>query len=122
MNYYLFAILENIKTASYIISTVGGFGFVMCAALYCVAKIDNDKIFLSFFRNALMIVTPIFLISLIIAVFVPNQKQAAFIIAAPYIVENQDLKDASKNTAEIIKLGTEYLKQALEVKEQTNER
>lgn len=37
----------------------------------------------------------------------------AFIIAAPYIMENQQLQDASKNSVEIIKLGTEYLKQTL---------
>ena len=121
MNYYLFAILENIKTASYIISFVGGFAFILCAAMYFGAKVNDDEDFLSFFKHALNRVTPIFLISLMIAIFVPNQKQAAFIIAAPYIVENQDLKDASKNTAEIIRLGTEYLKQALEVKDKQDE-
>ena len=121
MNYYFFAILENIKIASYIISTVSGFGFVFCVALYLGEKVDNDNYFLSFFKSALKMVTPIFLISLMIAIFVPNQKQAAFIIAAPYIIENQDLKDASKNTAEIIRLGTEYLKQALEVKDKQDE-
>ena len=45
--------------------------------------------------------------------FIPSQKQMAFIIAAPYIVENQELRDATKNTAEIIKLGSEYLKDVL---------
>ena len=46
----------------------------------------------------------------LIITFIPNQKQLAFIIAAPYIVENQQLQEAGKNSAEIIKLGTEYVK------------
>ena len=45
--------------------------------------------------------------------FIPSQKQLAFIIAAPYIVENQQLQEAGKNSAEIIKLGTEYVKDIL---------
>lgn len=121
MNYYLFAILENIKTASYIISGVSSLGIIFCFAMCCGAEIDNDKDFLHVFKRVLKIITPIFVISLVTAIFVPNQKQAAFIIAAPYIVESQDLKDASKNTAEIIRLGTEYLKQALEVKDKQDE-
>lgn len=117
MNYYLFSILDNIKIASYCISTVGALSFIFCVSMYCGAKIDNDKEFSNFFKSLLKIITPILLISLMTSIFVPNQKQAAFIIAAPYVIENQDLKDAGKNTAEIIKLGTEYLKQVLEVKE-----
>ena len=52
----------------------------------------------------------------LITTFVPNQKQLAFIMAAPHIIENKDLQEAGKNSAEIIRLGTEYLKQSLEMK------
>lgn len=56
------------------------------------------------------------IVVLMIMTFIPSQKQLAFIIAAPYIIENEDLQQAGKNTGEIIKLGTEYLKDILDEK------
>ena len=44
----------------------------------------------------------------------PSQKQLAFIVAAPAIVNNEDVQGVVKDIPAIMKLGTEYLKEALE--------
>ena len=111
MGYYLFAILPNIKTllgiTIAVLFTLVILGFVATAENEntLVKEEDMEQDFRSI--KLLFILSCIF--SLIIT-FIPNQKQLAFIIAAPYIVENQQLQEAGKNSAEIIKLGTEYVK------------
>ena len=120
MKYYLFAMLPNIKTLLGIMIAV----LFIIAILGFIATAENEHI--EFEENKTEVdfgLVKLFFVfgcifSLIIT-FIPNQKQLAFIIAAPYIVENQQLQEAGKNSAEIIKLGTEYLKQSLsnEIKE-----
>ena len=120
MKYYLFAMLPNIKTLLGVIIAV----LFVLVILSIIITTQNEE--MEFEENKTKIdFGPIKLLfalgcifSLIIT-FIPNQKQLAFIMAAPYIVENQQLQEAGKNSAEIIKLGTEYLKQSLsnEIKE-----
>lgn len=115
MKYYLFAILPNIKTLLGVIIAVlfvlAIIGFIAIASENeNVLREENEKELDLRAVKLLFILGCIF--SLIIT-FIPNQKQLAFIIAAPYIVENQQLQEAGKNSTEIIKLGTEYLKQSL---------
>lgn len=50
---------------------------------------------------------------LMLITFVPSQRQMAFVIAAPYIIENENIQDADDNLTEIIKEGTNYLKDVL---------
>lgn len=120
MKYYLFAMLPNIKTLLGVIIAIlfvfAIFGFIATAEDENTLTEENDKE--SDFGPIKLCFALACIFSLIIT-FIPNQKQLAFIIAAPYIVENQQLQEAGKNTAEIIKLGTEYLKQSLsnEIKE-----
>jgi uncharacterized protein YacL len=120
MKYYLFAMLPNIKTLLGVIVAVLFvlviLGFIATAENANTLTEENYKE--SDFRSIKLLFTLGCIFSLIIT-FIPNQKQLAFIIAAPYIVENQQLQEAGKNSAEIIKLGTEYLKQSLsnEIKE-----
>ena len=107
MGYYLFAILPNINVMI-------GIGLALSAAFtfvtfMCGAEADD-------LEGASKIFKPIFYITIVLGLlqtFIPSQKQLAFIIAAPYIVENQQLQEAGKNSAEIIKLGTEYVKDVL---------
>lgn len=114
MKYYLFAMLPNIKTLLGIIIAVlfvfAIFGFIATAENDNTLTEENNEESDFGLTKLLFVLGCIF--SLIIT-FIPNQKQLAFIIAAPYIVENQQLQEAGKNSAEIIKLGTEYLKQSL---------
>ena len=114
MKYYLFAMLPNIKTLLEVIIVV----LFALAILGIVATAQNENTLTeenneeSDLRSIKLLFSLGCIFSLIMT-FIPNQKQLAFIIAAPYIVENQQLQEAGKNSAEIIKLGTEYLKQSL---------
>lgn len=110
MGYYLFAILDNV-CCTLVLAAVGVFLIGMCAGIAHSERGDEQA--------ASKVVTKSIIIALgiiFINTFIPNQKQMAFIISVPYIFENQDLKDASQNTLEIIKMGTEYLKDVLSEK------
>lgn len=114
MKYYLFAILPNIKILLGVIIVVL-FVFAICGFIV-VASENEDKKMSEVKDEDFKTASLFFILGCVfslITTFVPNQKQLAFIVAAPYIVENQQLQEASKNSAEIIKLGTEYLKQSL---------
>ena len=114
MKYYLFAMLPNIKILLTIVIVVlflfAIFGFIATAENENTLTEENNEE--SDFRLTKLLFVLACVFSLI-TTFIPNQKQLAFIFAAPYIVENQQLQEAGKNSAEIIKLGTEYLKQSL---------
>ena len=107
MRYYLFAILPNINILLGVMTVVSA--FIGIGGFLIGAEADDLKEAEKIFKPAfyIMIVTGF------LQTFIPSQKQLAFIIAAPYIVENQQLQEAGKNSAEIIKLGTEYVKDVL---------
>lgn len=107
MGYYLFAILPNIN----ILLGVGITLSAILAFVFFLVGADTDML-----EDAAKIFKPAFYTMIVLCflqTFIPSQKQMAFIIAAPYIVENQQLQEAGKNSAEIIKLGTEYVKDIL---------
>lgn len=107
MGYYLFAILPNINIllgAMIVASTIVGVIFFLIGS-----ETDDLKEFEKYFKPAFYIM----IAASFLQTFIPSQKQLAFIIAAPYIVENQQLQEAGNNSAEIIKLGTEYVKDVL---------
>lgn len=114
MKYYLFAILPNIKILlGFIIAVL--FVFAVCGFIVVASK-NEDKKMSEIKDEDFKAASLLFILGCVfslITTFIPNQKQLAFIIAAPYIVENKELQEASKNSAEIIKLGAEYLKQTL---------
>lgn len=114
--YYLFAIWENIKDTLCVFEILLGLitvvGFIGSLITCSYANDDDHKFFTKLLKKSL----PYFISISLINVFIPTQKQLAFTIAAPYIIENQDLKDIGKNSTEIIKLGTEYVKDVLKEK------
>jgi hypothetical protein len=69
----------------------------------------------------LKIYSPIYGVVVLLSILIPSQRQLAFIIAAPYIVENKDIQQATSNSAEIIKLGTEYLRNILKQRNSNND-
>ena len=110
MGYYLFAILNNV-CRTLILAALGVFIIGICKGFAHSERGDEQAASKAVTKSIIIALGIIFINTLI-----PNQKQMAFIISAPYIFENQDLKDASQNTSEIIKMGTEYLKDVLSEK------
>lgn len=122
MGYYLFAILPNINNTigfMLIVATVMAILFTIAIVLITSDGLDDDD-FSRFLKKHAKWFYPTYIILGLLNVFIPSQKQLAFIIAAPYIIENEDLQQAGKNTTEIIKLGTEYLKGVLDDSNRTD--
>lgn len=107
MGYYLFAILPNINILLTVLLIFGA--LVIVCTFIATAETDSANEGLKFAK----VIVCIEVVLGLMHTFLPSQKQLAFIIAAPYIVENQQLQEAGKNSAEIIKLGTEYVKDVL---------
>lgn len=116
MKYYLFAILGNISCLLGLIVGLGLIFSVLCFIGTILHKSDEEDPFGIVMSKISKRWFTFYVIIILLAVFIPSQKQMAFIISAPYILENKELQDAGKNTAEIVKLGTEYIKNILEEK------
>ena len=114
MGYYLFAILPNICSTIVILLGILMIPLIILTVAYVLfTDMDKDDDFYKFSRSVAKWFYPLYFGLLMLNMLIPSQKQLAFIIAAPYIIENEDLQQAGQNTAEIIKLGTEYLKGVL---------
>ena len=113
MGYYLFAILPNINLSIGILLIVSSFLIAFWFVGFCVTLDDYDEDLHKIITKIGKYFVPFYCILIMLQTFIPSQKQLAFIIAAPYIVENQQLQEAGQNSAEIIKLGTEYVKDIL---------
>lgn len=114
MGYYLFAILPNINagiTFLFGIFTILVLVLSITLPVFIIEDIDCDNY--KFLVKCAKWLYPVYACIFLLTVFIPSQKQMAFIIAAPYIIENQQLQEAGQNSAEIIKLGTEYVKNIL---------
>lgn len=113
MGYYLFAILPNINAG--IVFLFGIFTvLVLVLSIALTVFIEySDCDSYKFLIKCAKWLYPVYACIFLLTIFIPSQKQMAFIIAAPYIVENQQLQEAGQNSAEIIKLGTEYVKDIL---------
>lgn len=105
MLYYFFAMVNNFKcffiTVSVVLTIVYG-----VKALFHTMEGEEDKLS----KTPFMICILLFFL----ASALPNQKQLAFIVAAPAIVNNEDVQGVVKDIPAIMKLGTEYLKETLE--------
>lgn len=114
MGYYLFAILPNICSTIVILLGILTLPLIILTVGYVLfTDMDKDDDFYKLSRSVAKWFYPLYFALMMLNMLIPSQRQLAFIIAAPYIVENEDLQQAGKNTTEIIKLGTEYLKEIL---------
>ena len=113
MGYYLFAILPNINAGIIFLFGIFTLLTLILSIALTVFIEDSDCDNYKFLIKCAKWLYPVYACIFLLTVFIPSQKQLAFIIAAPYIVENQQLQEAGKNSAEIIKLGTEYVKDVL---------
>ena len=111
MNYYLFAILDNIKFVFIVLSVISFFAIPLVIGAMCEAGIEGKEFF-----KTLKITTILFVFLATTTAFIPNQKQAAFIFIAPQIIENGAVKNTVKNIPELTELATEFLKETLKTK------
>ena len=112
MRYYLFAILPNINMTLGVLLIVTSFLISFWFVGFCVTLDYDDDLHKTFIKIGKWFI-PLYFVIVMLHTFIPSQKQLAFVIAAPYIVENRQLQEAGKNSAEILKLGTEYVKDVL---------
>lgn len=112
MGYYLFAILPNINMTLGVLLVVTSFLISLWFVGFFITLDDDDDLHKTLTKIGKWFV-PFYVILILLHTFIPSQKQLAFVIAAPYIVENQQLQEVGKNSAEILKLGTEYVKDVL---------
>lgn len=113
MIYYLLAILNNINLT---IGIIAGLSLVL-SMIFLIAyniKLSDEEDISNEFKLMCKISYITMCVSWFLFTIIPSQKQAAFIIVAPAIVENKDLQDTLKNIPEIAKLGTEYIKEMLQ--------
>lgn len=121
MGYYLFAILPNICNTIAVLLGILMLPLILLTIGYVIlTDLDKDDDYYKLTRSVAKWFYPLYAVLLMLNTFIPNQRQLAFIIAAPYIIENEDLQQAGKNTTEIIKLGTEYLKGVLDEGKRTD--
>ena len=121
MGYYLFAILPNIcGTIIMLLGILVVPLIILTIGYVLLTDIGEDDDYYKLTRSVARWFYPLYFGLLMLNMLIPSQKQLAFIIAAPYIIENEDLQQAGKNTTEIIKLGTEYLKGVLNESKRTD--
>lgn len=115
--YYLFAIIDNIKSTLSLVSgmtgTIAVLSVLACCISYDCCTSDEFKKVYAVMIKTLKVSLVTCIVSITINTFIPTHKQLAFVIAAPYIVENKDVQEIGQNTLDIIKEGTEYLKESL---------
>ena len=116
---YMLLMLDGFTTLASVIATIclvwTVIVFFGCMLQDADSSIKAEVIGELYADKALIIGT----ISLLLALFVPNTKQAALIYITPQIVNNEAVSDTVKNMPELTKLGTDYLKEIL--KEKTND-
>ena len=87
---------------------------VICAivasdCVYNGSAKDVFKEWFRFLRTKVFVIVSIF--CLLLSVLLPTTKQAAFLYIAPHIINNGEVQEAVKILPEIVKLGTDYLKE-----------
>lgn len=109
MAYYFFATLDNWKTLLAFIAVFTVFiSFVTFVSWMEGHYYDDKKV-----RRVLKAGPIICCIAALLLAMIPSQKQLAFILVAPKIIENQDIQNGLQNSTEVFNLGTQYLKETL---------
>ena len=113
---YLWTRLDPILTASVITAIVSGLISAVCSICWSVEmssyleETDDAKILKVILKKIL----PVFIVSAILWVFVPCQKDAAMIYVVPKMAQSETFNTISKETPEITKLALEALKETLQ--------
>lgn len=113
---YIWTRLDPILTASVITAIASGLICILCSIAWSVetaeysGETDDAKIYKVIVKKCL----PVFIVSVILWVFVPCQKDAAMIYVIPKMAKSETFNAISKETPEITKLALEALKETLQ--------
>ena len=121
---YLFTRLELINTLSGLFSTIFGITTAIVTMMFFLT-LDSGlyKEEHKITTKALKIFCPLFMINLLVYAAAPTQKEMAAIIVLPKIASQQNIDKLTETTGagfDIIKLSTEYLRDALKMKVENN--
>ena len=113
---YIWTRLDPIVLAS-IVGTIA-FGLICTIASICYSAeinsfggdTDDAKMCKRIIKKCL----PVFIISTLVWIFVPSQKDAAMIYVVPKMAQSETFNTISKETPEITKLALEALKETLQ--------
>ena len=113
---YIWTRLDPILCASIITSIVFGAMSALFSLFLAVetseygGETDDAKMCKYVVRKCL----PVFIVSVVLWVFVPSQKDAAMIYVIPQMAKSETFNAISKETPEITKLALEALKETLQ--------
>lgn len=118
---YLLLMLDSICVVTAIITIVLAF-ITFIIGVMSVANDVNEEDRESA-RKLLKYLVPVFLLSLLLAVFIPNTKQAATIFLVPKVLNNEKVQDIGQNGLDLannlLKLSNEYIEKNLITEEKT---
>ena len=113
---YLWTRLDPILITSVITAVISGIISAACSFSYVIevstygANSDDAKLGKRIVKKCL----PVFIVSVILWVFIPCQKDAAMIYVIPKMAQSETFNAISKETPEITKLALEALKETLQ--------
>lgn len=118
---YLLLMLDSICVVTAIITIVLAFITFIFGVMSVAGDVNEED--QKYARKLLKYLVPIFVLSLLSAVFIPNTKQAATIFLVPKVLNNEKVQDIGQNGLDLannlLKLSNEYIEKNLITKEKT---
>lgn len=113
---YLWTRLDPILAASVITAIISGMLSAVCSICYGIefSSYGEDTDGAKFCKYILKKCLPVFIVSVILWVFIPCQKDATMIYVVPKMAQSETFNAISKETPEITKLALEALKETLQ--------
>ena len=118
---YLLLMLDSICVVTAIITIVLALITFIFGIMSVAGDVNEED--QKYARKFLKYLVPIFVLSLLSAVFIPNTKQAATIFLVPKVLNNEKIQDIGQNGLDLannlLKLSNEYIENNLITKEKT---
>lgn len=118
---YLLLMLDSVCAVTVIITIVLAFITFVFGAMLVACDVNEEE--QKYARKFLKYLVPVFVLSLLSAVFIPNTKQAATIFLVPKVLNNEKVQDIGQNSLDLannlLKLSNEYIEKNLITKEKT---
>ena len=118
---YLLLMLDGICIITAIMTIVSALITFIIGVMSVASDVNEEE--QKYARKFLKYLVPIFVLSLLLSVFIPNTKQAATIFLVPKVLNNEKVQDIGQNGLDLannlLKLSNEYIENNLITKEKT---